>query len=372
MYESRTFENLQEEMRDEAMIEGTMIDAAIAKQAVRLEEAYADMDNINENMLVDTQDREHLIDSGAECGLPLIEGTPASVRAVMNCQCEVGDEFTATDSEFNYVVVQYLGTIDIEDVPWYRYELEADDTGVEPGQYRGDIEPIDDVPGFEQGYIDATITAGTDDEDTEDYRDRRLNAFASQACAGNRAYYHDTIHDNFQVGGVKSARRTDQEGATGLNSSVGIWIQGADYGTAGATLISDVEDAMDPDGTDGEGMGLNPFGSVLTIQSVTGVNIAVTATFTFDTGYTFAGLKTAIEEAVDGYLLTLRKTWEDDYEELWEENAGIVVRISHIEAAIITVEGVLDVTDTTINGDDENIILENTEIPILTGVSENG
>jgi uncharacterized phage protein gp47/JayE len=372
-FEDKTFESIQEAMREEANLEGSMIDVATARMALRLEEAYEDLDAVNDNMLVDTQDRDHLIDSGAECGLPLIEGKPASVRAVMNCQCEIGSEFTAVDSEFNYVAMAYLGTIVIDDVTWYRYEMEADENGIEAGEYRGDIEPLDDVEGFEEGQIDATISPGTEDEETEDYRDRRLNAFTSQACAGNREYYHDIIHDNVSgVGGIKSARRTITQGETGYNSSVGIWVQGADYGVADASLIAEIDELMDPDDMDGEGMGLNPFGSILTIESVTGVNIAVTATITCDTGYTFDGLKTEIETAVDAYLATIREGWEDNYNERWELAAGEIVRVARIEAAILTVEGVLDVADVAINGTEANLQLENTEIPILTGVNENG
>lgn len=372
-FEDMTFENIQEAMRDETNLEGSMIDVAVAKVALRLEEAYADLDAVNENMLVDTQDRDHLIDSGAECGLPLKEGVPASVRGVLNCECEIGTEFTAVDSEHNFTVTDFLGTIVIDDVTWYRYEMEADESGVEPGEYRGDIEPLDDVQGFEEGYIDTTISAGTEDEDTEDYRDRRLNAFTSQACAGNREYYHDIILDNVSgVTGVKSARRTIVEGETGFDSSVGIWVQGAGYGPASSSLIQEIEDLMDPDDMEGEGMGLNPFGSVLTIQSVDAKSIAVTATIVCDEGYTFDGLKSEIEAAVDGYLATIREGWGENYNERWELSAGDIVRVARVEAAILTVEGVLDISDVTINGEEANLALENTEIPILTGVNENG
>ena len=372
MFENKTFENIQEEMREEAEYEGTMIDTALARSAVRFEEAYLDLDAVNDNMLVDTQDRDHLIDSGAECGLPLLVGTPATVRALLNCQCEIGSEWTASDSEYNYVCTAYIGTIVIDNVTWYRYEFEADEAGEEPGEYRGDVEPIDEVDGFEEGQIDALISAGTEDEETEDYRDRRLNAFQSQACAGNRAYYHDKIHDNVTgVGGVKSARRTITVGETGFNSTVGIWVQGSDYGTASAELIAEIEELMDPDGADGEGMGLNPFGSVLTISSVTAKNIAVSATFTFDEGYSFAGLKSAIEDAIDGYLGGIREEWEDNYNERWELASGDIVRLARIEAAILTVEGVLDISAVKINGSASNVTLANTEVPILTGVSEN-
>lgn len=372
MFEDRTFENLQEEMREESTLEGVLIETAIAKQAVRLEEAYADLDAINENMLVDTQDRDHLIDSGAECGLPILDGTPASVRGLLNCECEAGTEFTAIDADVNFTVIQELDPITIDDVLWYRYEMEADENGVEPGDYRGDIEPIDEVDGFEEGYIDATITPGTEDEETEDYRERRLNAFQSQACAGNREYYHDTIENNFSVMGVKSARRVPNATETASDSAVNIFVQGPDGGVASASLLAEIAEAMDPDGSAGEGLGLNPFGSVLNIQSVAASNIAVTATFTFDEGYTFAGLKSTIEAAVDGYFAELRETWGEDYNELWETKSGEIVRISHIEAAILGVEGVLDITATTINGEESNLTLGVVEIPVLSGVSENG
>lgn len=372
-FEDKTFESIQESMREEANLEGSMIDVATAKMALRLEEAYEDLDAVYDNMLVDTQDRDHLIDSGAECGLPLLEGTPASVRALLNCQCEIGTEFTAVDSEYNYIVMAYIGTIVIDGVTWYRYELEADENGIEAGDYRGDIEPLDEVEGFEEGQIDALISAGTEDEDTEDYRDRRLNAFNSQACAGNREYYHDIIHDNVTgVGGVKAARRTITVGETGYNSTVGIWVQASDYGVASSSLIEEIEELMDPDDANGEGMGLNPFGSVLTVASVTGVNIAITATITCDTGYTFEGLQTEIETAVDAYFATIREGWEDDYNERWELSAGEIVRVARIEAAILTVDGVLDVSTVKINGTAANLQLTNVQIPILTGVSENG
>lgn len=366
MYEDKTFENLQEEMREESDYEGQFVDASIAKQAVRLEEGYADLANVYDNISVDTKDLDHLVEFGAESGVPYLEGTPATVVAYMNCQVDPGTEFTATDSEYNYIVTQYVGTITENDVTWYKHYMEADDPGVEPGEYRGDIEPIDEADGFEEGSIVSTYEAGTDDEDEEVYRERLQNSFSSRSCAGNRAYFHDTIHDAFSVGGVKSMRRTEED------TDVHVYIQAADYGVPSSTLIDQIADTMDPDGLVGEGLGLSPFGVELAIHAVTGVDIAVTATFAFDTGYTFSGLKSAIEAAADEYLLSLRNTWEEGYLGRWENTSGIIVRISGLESAMLGVEGVLDVGDATINGEASNLTLSVTEIPVLSGVSENG
>ena len=49
--------------------------------------------------------------------------------------------------------------------------------------------------------------------------------------------------------------------------------------------------------------------------------------------------------------------------------AGLVVRIKQIEAALLDVEGILDVADTKLNGKAENIQLGVDEIPLRGEIS---
>ena len=104
LYDDRTYENLMAEMREDLSEdidkqEGSFADLSLGKQAVRLEEAYANLEYVYDNMLVDTQDREHLIESGIEAGLPIDEGKPAVVLATINCAVDEGTVFSALDSE---------------------------------------------------------------------------------------------------------------------------------------------------------------------------------------------------------------------------------------------------------------------------------
>ena len=87
----------------------------------------------------------------------------------------------------------------------------------------------------------------------------------------------------------------------------------------------------------------------------------MTTTITFDTGYGWSNLQTAINEAVKGYLLELRKTWA--------ESTHIVVRISQIETRILGVKGVVDVGETKINGVEDNLTLGRYEVPVFKGAS---
>ena len=91
--------------------------------------------------------------------------------------------------------------------------------------------------------------------------------------------------------------------------------------------------------------------------------INVNATVTFDSGYSSSTSLEAIKSAVDSYLVGLREEWAG------LDTAGMIVRLAQIEAKIISVEGVLDVTGTTLNGSAENIALDFKQIPVLGGVS---
>lgn len=70
---------------------------------------------------------------------------------------------------------------------------------------------------------------------------------------------------------------------------------------------------------------------------------------TFDTGYGWNNLQTAIDEAVSDYLLTLRKSWA--------ASPCLIVRISQIETRILDIPGIIDIQDTSVNGKEDNLIL---------------
>lgn len=368
LYDDRTYENLMEEMRNDLSIdvdqqEGSFIDLALGKQAVRLEEAYENLEYVYDNMFVDTQDREHLIESGAEAGLLIDEGSQAVVLATINCEVEAGTVFTAMDSEYNYEVDEYVGRIDVESVDedgepvtlsYYQYKLIAEDVGVEPGSYTGDIEPTDFIDDFEEGWIVSMITAGTDEEDTEDYRERRLQWFQTKPCAGNRAYYKETMHELDEVGAVKMKRR--QAGS----SYIEIYILDTEYKAASAEIVAAVKEAVDPTAYTGEGYGLAPIGHQVTIHAADEVTINIAMTLDLE-DVTFADIKNLIEEACESYLGELREKWEDE--------SSLIVRTSGLENKILEVEGVHDVS-LTINGSSLNLTLGEYEIPVLGTVTE--
>ena len=93
------------------------------------------------------------------------------------------------------------------------------------------------------------------------------------------------------------------------------------------------------------------------MESGTGeTEVNIKTNITYDTGYSYDDLKSYITQAVDEYLLELRKKWE--------ESDSIVVRILQIEAAIVNIDGIVDVTGTTINDAEQNLQITDGTVPV--------
>ena len=370
LFDDRTFENLQAEMlrdlsTDVDQQEGSLVATAIAKQAVRLEEAYDNLDYVYENQYVDTMDREHLVETGQEAGLPIKEGTAAVVLGVFNCQVPAETLITAIDSEYNYSVGTFAGMVDVESededgepvtVQYYSYNMTAEEPGVEPGSYVGDVEPIEFLEGFEEGWIDSLVSAGEDEEDTEVYRERRLQWFQTKSCAGNRTYYKTVVEELDGVTAAKANRRS----ANG--SYVDVYILGTQYLPASASVVAAVKDAVDPTSYQGQGYGLAPIGHQVAVYAATSVTVNMVLTLTLQTGVEYTDIKTDVEEALGEYILSLRENWGNE--------DHLVVRKSAVEMKLLGIEGIEEVGGVTINGSASNLTLTSTQVPTLGTVTK--
>lgn len=106
----------------------------------------------------------------------------------------------------------------------------------------------------------------------------------------------------------------------------------------------------------GEGAGEAAIYHVVDILACTSESVKIEAKITIDTGYTWADLLASVQEKIDGYFLELAKSWEN------EQN--ITVRILRVNAAIASVEGIIDVQNTALNGREENLLLDPNAIPV--------
>ena len=352
MFEDRTAENIMDEMlagfgAGVRTDEGSLAYNACAKIAEKLEEIYADMEDIFDNMNIDTMDLAHLIPYAQERGLSFRYATYPVVKGVFSQEMEIGSRLSCQD--YIYEVT--------DKIEGFAYRLQCETEGAEANGTLGELAPVDYIDNYEGGQITEIISAGEDDEDTEAFRERVIQSFQSLAFGGNKADYRRFINAMEGVGGCKPKRR----------SSDSPWIYctiiSNDYGKPSEELVKTVQSLVDPETNHGEGDGAAPVCHNVLISGVEEAKVDVETCITWDDGYGTEGSMSQINEALDTYLLKLRMEWENN------EFNDTIVRISQIDARIMGIEGVLDVTGTKINMAPGNFMVPYHAVPVKGDVN---
>lgn len=362
--------------------EGSIIYDALAPCAAELAKAYIDLEQFREECYAETASREFLILRAAERGITPRAATNAILSAEFNVDVPIGSRFSLDG--LNYVVTD-------------TNVVTCETAGTEGNRHFGDALPIDFIEGLETAKITALLIPGEDDEDAESLRKRYFGSFNIRAFGGNKADYIEKVSAVAGVGGVKVTRVWNadirpaelvpaesvlawiESNSGSFPDDVQVWLTkitaaatsgkltaggcvlvtvlDSEYNTASAALVERVKETLDPSESAGEGMGVLPIGHVVTVQSAVGVPVNITANITFDEGFGWDNLGSAIENAVSEYLLELRKSWQN--------TGSIVVRVSQIETHILGIKGIIDVTDTALNGEPANLALGAYEVPVF-------
>lgn len=352
MYEDRIQETIMNEMLEGfganvRTDKNSVAYNACARIASALEDFYSDMEELDDNMCPDRSDLVHLIRSFEPRGVAYKYATAPKVKAVFQQEIEIGERFTCND--YSYIVTDLLSD--------FTYLLKCDTEGTEANTNLGELEPVDFIDDWKGGTITEIVSMGADDEDTEAYRKRCYNSYDSTAFGGNKADYRNFINKIDGVGGCKPMRRED--GSEYIN----IWVQAADHMKPTETLISKIQELVDPEQSHGEGDGKAPICHNVIIKPVEESNVYVSMSIVFDTGYSQDTCRSQIESTIEKYFSELRASWESN------EKNDTVIRLIQIESRVVAIDGILDVSNTTINGSGENLSIDYTHIPILGGVT---
>lgn len=354
MFEDKTFENLLSEKLKQVddkydKREGSIIYDALAPNSAEDAQVYIVLEWMFAQQHGETASRENLIKIAYDTrGIKPLEATYAKVKGVFNIAVDVGARFSIED--MTYVVTELI------DDAAHTYLLQCETIGTAGNKYLGSLIPINYIAGLTSAELTEVVVYARDEEDTEVFRQRWRDSFNSKTFGGNKADYREKIKGIEGVGGVKVDRATNANGEK-VGGYVRCTVISSNYDVPSAELIDSIQTIIDPEQNHGDGDGLAPIGAVVNIRAVTGVTIDVSATLTYDTDYSFAAVEKQIQAAIDGYFLELCKAWEND-------KTGLIVRIARVESAILDVQGVLDITDTTLNGGSENVILDAFSIPV--------
>ena len=321
--------------------EGALIWYAVASAAIEFKNLYNELDVFWTEAFADTASREYLIRRAKERGLIPYPATACVVQAdLVGADVPINTRFNCGD--FNYYVIAKNedGT----------YQLQCETVGSAPNSVYGTLTPIDFVPGLESAELTELLTPGEDEEDTETFRQRYLDSFYAEAFGGNIADYKEKVGAMQGVGGVKVFPAWKGPG------TVRVLFTTSEYKVPSAELVQTVQTAVDPETNHGEGLGTAPIGHTVTVEGVKSKNIDVGLHLTFQEGWNWESVLDSVNTTIDTYLNSLSQEWAD--------SETLVVRINQLEALLLNVNGILDLSNTTINGGTVNLEIEGEYIPV--------
>lgn len=345
MYENKTYESiLQEKLARVASSldkrEGSIIFDALAPNSLESAMIYVALDSILNETFADTASREYLIKRCAERGIAPLPATAAVGIGEFSMDVPIGSRFSG--DKYNWTVTERIST--------GQFYLTCETLGADPNSYTGLLIPIEYIDGLATAQLTSIAIHGEDEESTEALRLRYLNSFANQSYGFNRAQYVAVTEALPDVGGCKPYRAWNGPG------TVKLVITNSEYGVPSLELISSVQTAIDPTQNSGEGIGLAPIDHEVTVEGVTGTTINVSTSLTFASGWSLEECLPYIEEAIDTYYTELNSTWSKE--------AALIVRVSQIEARLLNIAGIVDITGTTINGQTANITLDKNAVAV--------
>ncbi|MCA1293117.1 baseplate J/gp47 family protein [Paenibacillus sp. alder61] len=351
MYEHMTFDFILQRMLSRVpdtidKREGSVIYDACAPAAAELAQMYIELD-INYNLsFVDTASGEYLTRRTAEFGVNRAGATPAERKGLFygesNAPVDVPLGGRYAIGELTFVAEEKIGT------GVYKMVCETPGT-VGNGQF-GALLPIDYVANLSRAELSEVLVPGEDEEPDEELRRRFYVAVNEPAFGGNVADYKQRINAIPGVGATK-VYPVWQGGGT-----VKCTIIAADWTPPSPTLVGEVQTIIDPAGNTGQGYGQAPIDHKVTITGVSGHTVNIETTLTLAPGVTPGQVQADVESVVASYLLELRKDWAGQNQ--------LIIRTAQIDARILTVSGIEDVTGTTIDGFPTNLSLGSDEVPL--------
>jgi len=351
--------------------EGSIIYDALAPACYELSEYYMRLKKILQDTYAETASEQYLDLRVAEQGINRFQATYAVKKGVFETEngnpieIQIGSRFsTISETEaINYEVTApyleggnpVLGT----------YQLTCERVGTIGNSYVGNLIPISYIQGLSSAVLSDLIIPARDTETDEQLRERYFLSLKVKPFGGNIAQYKEVLKNIDGVGDAQIYPAWDGGGTVKCS------VIDASFNPITTDFINVIQNEIDPT-PQGTGLGLAPIGHIVTVVTPDELTINIETNILLMAGYTKAQVEQPIKDALEEYMLSLRRQWgiPNDFNE-----HILGVYISRINAAILNVAGIANVTDTKINSLAEDLTLvqtpERQELPILGVVTLN-
>lgn len=326
-------------------IEGSLIYDALAPACLELAQAYIELERVRDITYADTSTGEYLTRRCNERAVYRKQATKAIRKGQFNIEVQIGTRFSLKDT--TYRVIKHIRD--------FEYELQCEQAGTQGNIYFGEMTAIDFIEGLKVATLADLLVPGEDEESDESLRARYFKSLDDNRFGGNVADYLYFTNELDGVGGVKVYPAWNGGG------TVKVVIIDSDYNKPSEKLVNDVQTAIDPIPNQGIGKGIAPIGHTVSVCGVGETVINISTHITFQEGYTWEDVKPRFIASLKEYFKEVQATWAD--------TENVVIRTSYIETRALNVVGVLDIQHTSINGLQQNAVIDKDNIPVLGEVA---
>jgi len=350
-------QRMMERIKERDKREGAVIWDSNASSAIELQKIYIALDDILVEAWGDSASREFLIRRARERHVIPFPATHAILRGMFTpLDADItGRRFSMPNTALTYVAEERI------DDEIGGYKVRCEQLGSEGNHFFGTIVPLGGgTPRIATAELVELLVPAQDEESTESIRQRYFDSFRERAFGGNRRDYQVNVRGIEGVGAVK-VTPVWQGGGTVL-----LTILDYLYNPATPVLIDRVQEIIDPT-FDHMGLGLAPIGHQVTVRTADIETVNIASEFTFMNGFTWEIVEPQVTSVMESYMLELRRDWEnqDIFTPLGFFQNPLIVMISQINSRILNVQGIIDIQNTTINGQAANLEIHKYSIPML-------
>lgn len=352
--------------------QGAIMWDAVAPHDYMLALFYLQLRKVYKDTFVDTATGEYLDLRVKEQGMKRYLATYALKRADFLDEqgnpmvIPIGTRFTTVSSTqpINYVVE--APHYENDNIVAGAYELRCEQSGTIGNNYVGELLNITFILGVAEATMSTLLIPAQDIETDEQLRIRYYLRLSQKPFGGNVAQYDEEVRALEGVGEIQVYPVWNGGGTVKLS------IVDAEYNPISTEFAQTLENIIDPensDGVKGTGLGMAPIGHIVTVVTPEAVAVNISARITLKSGYTLGQVQQPIIDAIDLYIEELKRDWglSNELNEYY-----LSVYLARITMAIISVTGVANATDITINGVSNDLVFvedaTNQQIPTLGNV----
>jgi len=230
------------------------------------------------------------------------------------------------------------------------FYVECESFGTMGNKFFGEVNTCQYIADLYTSTLGDVSVLGLDEESDDDLKKRFKVHINSKPFGGNIADYKNFVYNINHIKGVRIKPNFNGAG------TVLVTVVGDEFKGVSSKSIGEIQEMIDPIKSTGNGIGIAPIGHRVMIRSATEILVDVMAKIVYKSGWNLDEILLYINDIIDEYLLEVREVFTD--------TENLVVRISQIESRILSLDGIIDINSTTINGVEENLVLESGYVPI--------